>query len=234
MASNLDQKTRTTPDTAPQAPTGCRDEAAAAKRISLADRIRHSIASGTHKSGDWLRLTDLEQRYGAKRSEARKALAELAATKTLEHIENYGYRVIMIDRQREDDTRAVRFILEAGAAKLSVEMATDAEIAALADLADRFEWAVKNETIAEIDAANNAFHRALNATCGNEVLAQSIDDLRTVVRLTAQSPWSTFRGMLLSAEEHHAMVAAMRDRNTDALVGVLRQHIHRWAPHDTA
>jgi DNA-binding GntR family transcriptional regulator len=229
MTSNLDQKTRTPRDAAP--PTaGPHDDPAASKRISLADRIRQSIASGTHKSGDWLRLTDLEQRYGAKRSEARKALAELAATKTLEHIENYGYRVVLIDRRRDDDTREVRFILEVAAAKLSIERATDAEIAALADLADRFEWAVKNETVAEIDTANHAFHRALNATCGNPVLAQAIDDVRTVVRLTAQSPWSTFRGMLQSAEEHHTMVAALRNRDTEALIAVLRAHIHKWAP----
>lgn len=78
------------------------------KSEPLLERMKRDISSSQFRRGGWLRLADLEARYGASRTEVRKALAALAALRTLEHVANYGYRVLVIDGEREQDSRFAR------------------------------------------------------------------------------------------------------------------------------
>ena len=86
----------------------------APRRASLVERMKADIVSGTYHRGEWLRLADLEKRYGASRTEVRKALVALATMKALEHVENYGYRIVVVDAERNQQYREIRYVLEFG------------------------------------------------------------------------------------------------------------------------
>ena len=202
---------------------------AAEESEPLLERMRRDITSSQFRRGEWLRLADLEQRYGATRNEVRKALAALAAMRTLEHVANYGYRVQVIDSRREQDSRTARFVLECAGAELLVERVTPSEIALLRGLAEAFQDRVENGTLSEIDDANHAFHREMIELCGNSVISELVNDLRDRVRPSVRTPWSTHKGILESASEHYHMVDAIAARDVGKLKEILRKHMFKWS-----
>jgi len=195
----------------------------------LLERMKRDIVSSQFRRGEWLRLADLEQRYGATRTEVRKALAALAAMRTLEHVANYGYRVQVIDGKLEQDSRLARFVLECAGADLIVQRITAADIEDLRALADAFQDRVENGTLTEIDDANHAFHRQMIGLCGNGVISDLVNDLRDRVRPSVRTPWSTHKGILESATEHFQMVDAIAAGDADLLKALLRKHMFKWS-----
>jgi DNA-binding GntR family transcriptional regulator len=101
----------------------------------LVERIRLDLIAGRLRSGEWLRLNELEQRYGASRFEVRQALGVLSTLNALEHVENRGYRVHVADPEKNAYHREVRLVLELSTAARVMAAATPADIKQLRRLA---------------------------------------------------------------------------------------------------
>lgn len=197
----------------------------ASAKTALAHDIAQAIRLQTFRPGEWLRQIDLEERFQATRFDVRSALQELAVRKTIEHVPNRGYRVAEVDLSTYRAIRETRVILEAGAMPGVVAHIDDAAVAQLARLAEAFSAAVVRGTRVEQSEINSAFHRLIYARCGNPVLEETIWALRDRSRGSAVTVWSSHEVLLASDRDHHAMVAALRQRDAGLMVALITRHI---------
>lgn len=191
-------------------------------------RIKQDILANRYRAGEWLRLVDLEQRYAVSRNEVRKALAALATLRALEHVENYGYRLVTYDDDQARQNSEVRLVLEMAAAGWIVERVEDEDIVMLRDKAEKFAWNIEHADLGEIDLSNHDFHRALIALCGNATMAHMVNELRELVLPSRHRPWTTVSGMRQSAEQHFGMIDALERRDLHGFLSVTTAHIRRW------
>lgn len=195
-----------------------------AKR-ALANEIAQAIRLRMYRPGEWLRQIDLEEKFQATRFDVRSALEELAIRKTIEHVPNRGYRVTEIDLATYRAIRDTRIILEAGAMAGVVAHIGEAEIARLDEMAHAFSEAAATGTRTQQSEINSAFHHLIYASCGNPVLDETIWALRDRSRGSSVTIWASHEALLASARDHHAIVAALRQRAAAELAALITRHI---------
>jgi len=193
----------------------------------LTKRMRADLLMGEFRHGQWLRLGEMERRYKVSRFEVRKTLASLAAVGILEHVENCGYRLAAADPEKDAHHREVRYILERAAAVKIYHRATLADLESLHQLAQIFQKEVTKASLVGAQAANDAFHRAFFALCGNPVLAQMINEMRELVRPYSTHPYATQTHREKSAVEHFEMLDCIEGKNLEGLHDAMRRHLYR-------
>tara|TARA_B100001939_G_scaffold300374_1_gene276295 strand:- start:6702 stop:7325 length:624 start_codon:yes stop_codon:yes gene_type:complete len=194
------------------------------KSTALYERIRKHILEGQYFPGQWLKQADLEESYNASRSEVRAALSTLAERGIVEYIKNRGFRIF--NRSPEEIREIVEMIvvLEAAAAPGIVKNATDKDIDELEKLAQKFDSLIISASHAELRLTNYRFHDMLNSLCGNNLMAQTIRNLRECCVSGPFQRYTTFSGLQESSCEHFDIVSAVRKRDAGALESLLRQH----------
>ncbi|OWT64067.1 GntR family transcriptional regulator [Candidimonas nitroreducens] len=201
----------------------------AATQPGLADRIAHDIQSGVHGAGAWLKQIDMQERYGAKRLDVRRALDLLVLKRLIEHIPNRGYHVYAMSERSEDEIRDVRIMLEAGAVPDLIASASAAGIKNLRALAERFAGLLREGTLLEQYEANLAFHAAVYDICSNRELVGLIGDMRGRAPAAPATQWWTRARIEQSAREHFQIVEALEARDAGRLRKVITAHIRQSA-----
>ena len=199
---------------------------AAAERLDgLVRRIRNDIKFGSFSHGEWLKLIELQQRYGATQFDIRKALGELKTQRLVEHRANHGFRVATQDPVQRDQLYFVRTAIERSAAALVVERASADDIAILERLAIAFDHSVESAGRQPQAATNAAFHDHFFAIAGNPILVETVQSLRERSHFGTTGRWRTTEGLRASGAEHHAMIAAIARRDTARLDRLIVDHI---------
>jgi DNA-binding GntR family transcriptional regulator len=194
-------------------------------RSLLVDRIAQDIQSGVFGAGAWLKQIDVQERYQANRLEVRRALDQLALKRVIVHVPNRGYHVHLPDPRRMGEIRDVRVLLECGAAVEVIANATSQHVDRLQEEADRFASLLNDGTLMQQYETNLAFHAAMYDMCSNKELIGLIQELRARTPAGVVTEWMTRARIEQSAEEHFAMVAAIRAGDLADLQRILRAHI---------
>jgi DNA-binding GntR family transcriptional regulator len=197
---------------------------------SLADQLARDIQAGVYGSGAWLKQIDLQERYGAKRLDVRRALDHLTQKRVIEHVPNRGYHVHALDEERQGHIRDIRALLEVGAAADLMPNVTDAKVANLRAMAERFEQLVQNGTLLQQYEVNLQFHEALYDMCGNRELVALIQDMRGRTIAAPATQWMTRARIEKSVREHFDIVAALQARDTKRLQKIIREHVMQVMP----
>jgi DNA-binding GntR family transcriptional regulator len=197
---------------------------------SLADQLTRDIQSGVFGTGAWLKQIDLQERYGAKRLDVRRALDHLTQKRVIEHVPNRGYHVHAIDERRQNYVRDIRALLEVGAAADLMPQVTDAKVAQLRAMAERFEQLVLTGTLLQQYEVNLQFHEALYDLCANRELVALIHDMRNRAVAAPATQWMTRARIEKSVREHFDIVAAMQARDVKRLQKIIREHVMQTMP----
>lgn len=198
----------------------------AATVARLVDAISNDIMYGAFATGHRLKLVEMQERYDASQFEVRKALAELATRRLVEHLPNAGFRVVGTDHRQRLDFDYVRILLERPASRLVAARATADQIAELRTFAERFDNAIMNNNRAAQSDANEAFHDCFYEISGNIVLKESIAALRNNYDITTSGRWNTVEGLKISAAQHWQMIEAIEERDIVALEQLIVDHVH--------
>ncbi len=178
-----------------------------------------------YRPGEWLRQIDLERKFQGSQYDMRSALEELAVRKTIEHIPNRGYRVAAVDPATYEAIRGTRVILEVGAVPGIIAGIHEATIQRLRSLAAEFSAAVLSGTRVEQSRINGEFHHLTYAAYGNAVLEGMVWSLRDRLREPDITVWSSHEDLVASDLEHHELVDALTQRDTERLTAPIRRHI---------
>lgn len=191
----------------------------------LANLIERDITSGRIGAGAWLKQVELEQTYGHPRIDIRQALENLVERDVVQSIPNRGYRVQTFTRERVQNIREIRCILEVSAVDSVIGKIDADDIRSLEKLAQEFSDAVIAGTAQEQEECNRAFHHRLLGHCTNDELVKMIFELRDRIPLAVRRENNTSVMLARSAKDHFEIVQYLADGNREALLNTTRAHV---------
>lgn len=189
--------------------------------------LREQIFAGELAPGSFLDEVALCTRLQISRTPLREALKVLTAEGMLRHEPRRGCFVSEVTEQDLDDIFPVIALLEGRCAYEAARCATDAELNELATLHVRLEGHAKAGRINDYYATNFAIHEAIIQLANNRWLAQSIADLRKILKLARQQQLHAPGRLAQSLSEHLSVLAALKSRDSDGAEAAMRTHIIR-------
>jgi len=198
---------------------------ASSLRAKVTKELRAAVISGRMQPGAVYSAPVLAQEFGVSPTPVREAMVDLCSEGLVETVRNKGYRVTEVSDQDLDDITDLRLMIEPAAARRAVSAATEADIAALRQLADRIvEGARRNDlidyTIADID-----FHLTLLALAGNARVVKTVSELRAQTRLYGLVRLAQAGKLESSAAEHHIIVDLVAASDGPGVEAALARHI---------
>jgi len=213
-------KSKTTPD----ASSAKRLGQSAHSRSEQAYRyVRQAILSGELAPGTRLREIELAGLLGLSRTPVREALGRLESEGLVVNESGRGLVVTELDQSMISELYVMREVLEGTAARLAARHASDVEISALREIADRdAQWIDQPELLA---ANNRFFHETLYRCAHNRYLLKTLNSLQESLSLLGPTTLAVPGRAQSSSREHQEMVAALERRDPDLAEQITREHI---------
>jgi DNA-binding GntR family transcriptional regulator len=193
------------------------DEAAA--------RLRELIFAGELAPGAFLDEAALCERLAISRTPLREALKVLAAEGLLRHEPRRGCFVTEITGRDVGEIFPLIALLEGRAAYEATARAGAADIEALEVLHQRLRGHAAAGRIDAYYEANYAIHEAFITLADNRWLAQTIGDLRKILRLVRHQTLHVPGRLQQSLSEHLAVFDALKRRDCEGADAAMRNHL---------
>ncbi|MEY2631956.1 MAG: hypothetical protein RIR00_610 [Pseudomonadota bacterium] len=191
----------------------------------VAERLRQRIFAHELLPGTWIDEQKLAEQYGISRTPLREALKVLAAEGLVTLKPRRGCYVTEISEQDLDDIFPLMAMLEGRCAREAVQKAGPKHVAELEAIHEQLEVGAREGRIEDFFEANQEFHRYLQELAGNRWLLQVIQDLRKVLKLTRLFSLSLKGRLQQSLEEHRLIMAAIRNRDAQAVEKAMHDHL---------
>lgn len=192
----------------------------------VADELRSAILRGVYSPGARLRQEELAGQYGASRVPVREALRILESEGLITTVANAGAWIARLSLDECVELYQVRERIEPLLLRYSLPTLTEPQIDRLAGLAETMRHTAAVEEFLELD---REFHLGSYAGAGTTFLGPTVERLWN----TTQHYRRAFTRLLddesnrIVHDEHHMLVAAIRDRDSDEAERVLLGHIRR-------
>ena len=197
--------------------------APALRRDQTYKALRDAIQKGELKPGTRLREVEVAQWLGMSRTPVREALSRLEADGLIVNDPHRGMIVTELDRRMVSELYVMRQVLEGTAAALAARHASDEEIAALREIADRDRG---NSEPARLASNNRLFHDALYLCAHNRYLLKTLNTLRESMALLGDTTLALPGRSETALEEHQAIIAAIEGHDPVAAEAAARAHIN--------
>jgi DNA-binding GntR family transcriptional regulator len=192
----------------------------------VADELRQAILHGVYPPGTRLRQEELASQYGASRVPVREALRILESDGLVTTVANAGAWIARLSLDECVELYQVRERIEPLLLRYSLPQLTDTQIERLAELAALMQQSRDVERFLELD---REFHLGSYAGAGTTFLGPTVERLWN----TTQHYRRAFTRLMdednqrIVHDEHHMLVAALRERDSEEAERVLLGHIRR-------
>ena len=130
--------------------------------------------------------------------------------------------------QREiEDIYTIREALDGLAARLAARRIGETDLLWMTETIEAMQQAPGGGGVGQIVAANLTFHDVLYEAAGNPRLTRLGQELRDFVRLFSREPLADVGRATEIAEEHAAILGALRDGDPDRAEEASRAHVRR-------
>jgi DNA-binding GntR family transcriptional regulator len=184
-----------------------------------------------HPSEIRLDERQLSQALGVSRTPIREAMTLLEQEGFLRTLPRRGVFIIRKTRREIVEMVQVWAALESLAARLATQRATDREIAGLRAMMAEFQVARPDEHMDEYSDANIAFHQAIIAMGGCDLIGTITENLFLHVRAIRKVTISQDNRASRSIVDHMRIIEALESRNTELAERLVRQHTLDLAAH---
>jgi DNA-binding GntR family transcriptional regulator len=184
-----------------------------------------------HPSEIRLDERQLSQALGVSRTPIREAMTLLEQEGFLRTLPRRGVFIIRKTRREIVEMVQAWAALESMAARLATLRASDAEIAGLRAMMAEFQIARPDEHMDEYSDANIAFHQAIIAMGGCDLIASITANLFLHVRAIRKVTISQDNRASRSIVDHMRIIEALEKRDTEAAERLVRQHTLDLAAH---
>ncbi len=192
-------------------------------RDVVCDEIRAQIIAGIHPPGSRLVEDRLTEDLGVSRNPVREALRVLEAEGFVQMLPRRGAVVTELSRAEVMDLFDIRMSLEALAARLAAEKASDSDLALIRKLLEQRRSAVSKRDESKLADLNTRFHEMVIEASGNRQLAEIMFPLRGRMQWVFAS--SKLTGWNRSMEEHHGLLEAIEGRDGDLASQRATEHV---------
>jgi DNA-binding GntR family transcriptional regulator len=193
----------------------------------VAATLREHIFSGALLPGSFVDEVALCDSLKISRTPLREALKVLTAEGLVRHEPRRGCFVSEVTEQDLDDIFPVIALLEGRCAYEAARHASDADLVALKTLHDRLKGHADAGRIQDYYATNLLIHEAIIMLANNRWLAQSIADLRKILKLARLQQLHAPGRLTQSLSEHLSVYAALMSRDSDGAEAAMRTHLTR-------
>ncbi|MFE2941458.1 GntR family transcriptional regulator [Streptomyces sp. NPDC059255] len=189
----------------------------------VADRIREAIFSGAYAPGSQLREVELSAVMDVSRGPVREALRVLEREGLVHCAWHRGTTVTALSPGDVAELDSLRGALEDLAVRQVITHASDEDLASLAKAAEVMKPVTDVHEMVRLDIA---FHDAVFAAAGHQRLADAWDGIRCQVHLFLLTRINlSIEGYLgCIPREHHALVTALRSRDTETALRHFAAH----------
>lgn len=193
----------------------------------IAAGIRAAIISGEHPPGTRIRQEDLAAEYGASRVPVREAIRQLEFEGLVTVVANAGAWVSRLTLAECEEVYQMRELLEPLLLRYSAPALDGADLERLADLAERISTVgADTEAFLALDREFHLFSYSKAETTQLLPLVHKLWNTTAPYRRAYVAGWEqASRG--IAYDEHHLMVAALRDGDVEEAEHVLAGHIRR-------
>ncbi|MDX2528185.1 GntR family transcriptional regulator [Streptomyces europaeiscabiei] len=195
-----------------------------AKQLAVA-KLRQAILDGEMAPAQRLVENELAEQFGVTRASIRAALIDLAAEGLVERIRNRGSRVRVVTVEEAVAISECRMVLEGLCAAKAATVATDDQLAELADIGTAMTKAVADGEPVTYSGLNQRLHARIREISGQQVAVGMLE------RLNAQLVRHRFQLALRpgrpqhSLGEHLAMIETITARDPRAAEEAVRAHL---------
>ena len=167
----------------------------------------------------------LAKRFTTTRHVVRQALMELELGGLIVRETNKGATVREYSADKVNQLYQMRELVEGQAALLIGLPVADNKLSELKYICDKHAAAVEKSDMLGVVAANKEFHQVVYRLCGNDFLADVIDEMAkksNLVRFTS----STDQSLLQQArDEHYLILEALGENDNNKLADICIKHI---------
>lgn len=193
----------------------------------VASALRARIFDGELAPGAFLDEVQLCADLNISRTPLREALKVLTAEGLVRHEPRRGCFVSTVTEQDLDDIFPVIALLEGRCALEAAHHASDADLQALALLHERLAQHAQSGQINAYYDTNYAIHEAIIGLANNKWLAQTIADLRKILKLARLQQLHAPGRLTQSLAEHQAVFAALQARDAEGAEQAMRNHLEQ-------
>lgn len=198
-------------------------------REQVAAKLRDAIASGRFKSGERLVERELCELMGVSRTSVREAFRELETEGLITTVPNRGPIVTVVTPGLAESIFQVRGILEALAARLFAERASDEQIAALERAADDLAEVYLDYDPERVPGAKAAFYGILLEGADNEVCTWMLKNIHIRVSQLRVTSLDRPQRARESLDEMREIFAAIKARDPRRAHDLSLLHVDRAA-----
>lgn len=191
----------------------------------VAEQLRKRIFAHELAPGDWIDEQALAAEYGISRTPLREALKVLASEGLVTLKPRRGCYVTEIESRDLDEIFTLMALLEGQAAGDAARRADAGQRASLLALHARLATAASAGDLETFFDINQAFHRRIIEIADNRWLAQMMNDLRKVIRLSRHHSLFSQGRIEQALIEHQALVDALIDGDAERARNAMRAHI---------
>ncbi len=191
----------------------------------VADKLRGLIFNGELAPGSLVDEVGLCDAWAISRTPLREALKVLSAEGLVRHEPRRGCFVNAVTEQDLDEIFPVMALLEGRCAHEAAVHASDDDLQAMAALHVQLQQHADAGRIPDYYATNHVIHEAIIAMAGNKWLAQTIADLRKILKLARLQQLNAPGRLNQSLSEHLAIFAALKSRQPEAAEQAMRDHL---------
>jgi DNA-binding GntR family transcriptional regulator len=184
--------------------------------------LRRKILDGELAPGDVLDQEALAATLSLSTTPIREALRRLESERLIVSRAHRSTEVAPLSFESLEQTYAIRIVLDTMAVELATEHATEEQIKYMKETAKLPRQ--KDDPLARLHK-NRAFHRAIYASCGNDLLVGILDSLwdisdryRIVVLRDAPAAEA-------ARSEHDALLEAVISHDREAAGALMREHM---------
>jgi len=188
-------------------------------------RIKQLIEDGALMPGSRIPERQLCAQLGISRTPLREAFRILAAAGLLEVQPRRGATVKGLQPDEIDHMFEVLEALEGIAGELACERISDEELSAVEELHKKMMSSYRQRRQRRFFEINQQIHERIVKAAANPVLSQVYEGLSGQIRRIRYLGKSTEEQWAIAAEEHEAIMEALKARNKRALGTILRAHL---------
>ena len=202
---------------------------AAPVRQQVIKALYRAITTGALKPGQRLVERDLCELMGVSRPPVREALRQLESEGLVVSLPKRGPIVAKLSSEDVANIFQVRGALEALAAKLFAENATDRQILDLEKSLEDLAVALQNDDIDQTIEAKDRFYSNLTEGSGNPLVGSILHSMKARIQMLRRVSLSSTTRTPETMREMQAILAAIKIRDGDAAFQLSWNHIRNAA-----
>lgn len=194
-------------------------------RSQVENHLRAAIINGELPPGAKLIERELCEKMGVSRPSLREALRKLEAEKLIVNVPHRGPEVTSLTLEDASELYALRRLLESYAAHEFTRLASDAQVAALAQTVDKLRAAVKQNSRAGVLDAKSELYAILLGGCGNRLVQEILGGLLARVSLLRSTSLMLPARLPRSMEEIDKLLQCIQARDAKGAEKISYKHV---------